>query len=302
VTIVIAADAAPEAGLGHLSRSSALAGALRAQGAAVSCLALGAQDPLSRDGIDWMPAPEVALGERVRDGQKFVLDSYRTQPETVAALAGRTRLVFFDDHGELVPGTILTISTVYGHTGPGVLAGVEFACLGRAFWSVPARAPRERVARVLVATGGTDPGGIGATVAGSLASHFDAVALVRGPSAGRAVPQGVRAVVDVDCLAGELLQADLVVTAAGLTLREACAVGTPAVALPVADNQRAGAAWLAAQGAALVVDPPMAGAAVTAALDLAADAPARRALSGRGRQLVDGRGAHRVAARILELT
>jgi spore coat polysaccharide biosynthesis predicted glycosyltransferase SpsG len=296
VKVVMAADAAPGAGLGHLSRSSALAGVLRDRGADVRAIALGATEPVERDGIAWEPGDLSAPG----DADVVVLDSYRTPSDDAEALAKKAHLVAFHDQGEPIAGATLVISTVFDEARPGILGGLAFAPIDPAF---RARArPRPQEARwVLVTTGGTDPSGIGATVAADLAGDFERVSLVRGPQASGDVPGDVEPIRG-GSLVEPLTRCDLVVTAAGVTLLEACAAGTPAVALVVADNQRPGAERLAREGAIALVDPPDARAAADAARALAADPLRRRELSVRARNLVDGRGLERIAERIEALS
>jgi spore coat polysaccharide biosynthesis predicted glycosyltransferase SpsG len=84
------------------------------------------------------------------------------------------------------------------------------------------------------------------------------------------------------------------------------ATATPAVVVCMADNQQPNAAAFERAGAALAAgDAGDAGleAAVEAALRrLAGDAGARLEVATRARALVDGRGAARVAARLLSPT
>ena len=91
--VTIASAARPEDGLGHLSRCSAIAVALRARGISPRCLGLGARAPISRDGIEWAPA------DRVGDERGVVIfDSYVHERPACPGL------VAFHDEGDLRPG------------------------------------------------------------------------------------------------------------------------------------------------------------------------------------------------------
>lgn len=98
-----------------------------------------------------------------------------------------------------------------------------------------------------------------------------------------------------------LADCDVAVVAGGVTLYEACALGTPAVALAVVPAQRRAIREFARRGA--VVD---AGLASTAAITrtarqvarLLSDERRRRKTAARARQLVDGLGAQRAAEQI----
>jgi spore coat polysaccharide biosynthesis predicted glycosyltransferase SpsG len=118
-------------------------------------------------------------------------------------------------------------------------------------------------------------------------------------------PHPVAIAVDVRDMAARLAACDLAVTAAGGTLLELARVGTPALAIVVADNQAPGARALADAGATVnlgrhdTLDAAAIGAAVA---DLAGDPARRGALARRGAELVDGQGAARVLRELHELT
>lgn len=102
-----------------------------------------------------------------------------------------------------------------------------------------------------------------------------------------------------------MVEADLAICGGGQTTYELAASGTPAVAIQIADNQSLTLEQLAIAGtlihAGSVRDPDLA-ARVTAALTLLSSAPeTRKALGYRGRALVDGQGATRVARAVAEV-
>jgi spore coat polysaccharide biosynthesis predicted glycosyltransferase SpsG len=102
-------------------------------------------------------------------------------------------------------------------------------------------------------------------------------------------------------LARELRACDVAIVAGGVTLYEACALGVPAVAVPVVAAQRATVEGFAARGAVLAA--PLASAARGASVGLVADHVAtlvsRPDLARRQARvagaIVDGKGATRVA-------
>ena len=106
-------------------------------------------------------------------------------------------------------------------------------------------------------------------------------------------------VVDARDMPRRMAWADLAVTAAGSTSWELARVGTPQIAIVLADNQRPIARGLTDAGLAVslgwhadVTDDRIADAVAA----LVGDAGRRDELSRRGRELVDGRGASRVVA------
>ncbi|HEY8585083.1 MAG TPA: glycosyltransferase [Capillimicrobium sp.] len=291
--IVVAADGRPAKGLGHLARCTALAAALREAGAPPALLALGAPEPLVVDGERWTPAdsPE---GE---GAAVLVLDTYDAATDVPAGPA----LVVFSDRDEPRPGAALAVRTA-GRERPGRLYGLRYACLRRPYWDAApgGREHPDAVGRVLVTTGGTDPGGVGARVASELAAALPSarIGLVRGAAAPPVAVPGVETVRGSLDLSEELAAADLVVSGAGQTAMEAAALGRPCVAVVLVDNQRAQAAALADAGAAVVVEP---GEAVSATVSLAAERAERAALGARAAATIDGQGARRVAERVVEL-
>lgn len=309
--VVLAADAGPADGLGHLVRSTALALALREAGAEVRTAALRAEEALTIDGLAWEPVVEVP-----GDGNVIVLDSYHHAAPAHAPLAEapdgdvlasghlaaavNTPLVVFADDATAPAEAELVIAPMVDRHAPGWLTGLEHACLRPAFWASAPRVVAEPARRILVATGGTDPGGLGLRLAADLvaAQPEVEVSLVRGPGADPAVSSGVRAVVAPDDLAAELARADLGLLAAGQTALEAAATGLPCVAVVAVENQRTAARRLATAGIALVAEPD---AAVSELRHLLDDAERRRALARSAQAAVDGQGARRIAARVRAL-
>ncbi len=283
---MIVADGGPAVGLGHLARSSAIAAALHARGAAVRCLAYGADSPTRVDAIEWEPYSAPRAGT-------LLLDSYVMPAAERAAIAERSTLVVLHDHGEPTPGTALTIA-VTGEPGPDRLTGLAYAPLRPPYWGLPARTPRDTVRRILVTTGGGSLQDAGIELATRIRATCDAaVALVRGPYATFEAPDGVELLDAPPSLLEHMLAADVVVTAAGQTALEAVATGAATIAVPMVDNQRRNAQALDSAGAARVVEPG-------AELDALATLD-RHALAERGQRAVDGYGALRIAYRIAEL-
>ena len=295
VRITLIADAGPDAGLGHLSRSSALAAALIERSAHVQAFGLGLDEPTERYGVRWALAP-ASYGPAAA----IVLDSYHADRAFRESLRAVAPLVAFSDPDHPADEADLCIGS-RPSSGPRCLSGPRYACLGPPYWRVAHHDPPAEVRRVLVATGGGDVAEVGVALASALRTRLPAVAvaLVRGPSSAHDAPEGVELIPAPSSLDRALLASDLVVCSAGQTLLEALTIGVPAVALAVADNQRAQLEMLAGAGAAFAV--ATADAAVQAAVQLVGDLDARRRLSTAARELVDGRGALRVADAVLEL-
>jgi UDP-2,4-diacetamido-2,4,6-trideoxy-beta-L-altropyranose hydrolase len=300
--IILVADAGPAAGLGHLSRSAAVAVALRCRGIETHCYAYGAEAPFDRDGLHWTPLsdPRLVGGARV-----LVVDSYQVRRETLVEAARTSRLVVMHDFGDPPEGAALVVGVANesSESAPRLLGGPAYAALRPAFWGLPARKLRETADRVLVTTGGGQLDRLGCELAEAVAAAVPAaqVSLVRRPNAQGPAPRGIEALAAPQSLLGPLLHADLAVTAGGQTMLEAAATGTPSLALPLVENQRKQTARLGALGAVQVVDPPTVSGVTRAAVQLLDNFEARRSLAGAGQSVVDGYGALRVAFEIARL-
>ena len=310
LAVAFAVEAGPGVGLGHLRRAQALGAVLRARGTAVRVLVDGEADAAASGTVPvaWTRDPALAcraLAESRPDA--VVVDSYRAAPDFFERLRTVTGcVVAIDDLADrplpvhlVVNGAIHAARLPYrGAPDTRFLLGPEYALLDPAFAEKPAEAPRERVARVLVALGGaTDGAAIGAAAAAVRRALPDAALdLAVGPfsPAPAEAPEGASMHRGLRSLRDRLRKADLAVTGGGMTLYVGLASGTPVVGLCLADNQRSNVDELCAAGIILGGAPSL-----EAALRRAAGDPAlRRALSARGRRLVDGRGASRVADEI----
>src|SRR5438128_116790 len=126
--IVLVADAGKEAGLGHVSRSSAVAVALRCRGIETRCHAYGADEPFTRDGVDWIPLRSPELPEPPE--HVLVIDSYRLPQDVLSRAARAHRLIVMHDFGSVPDGAALVVSAAAGPSRDGSrLSGFAYAAL-----------------------------------------------------------------------------------------------------------------------------------------------------------------------------
>jgi hypothetical protein len=184
-----------------------------------------------------------------------------------------------------------------------VLQGVEFALVGP-IPDTTTRAVTEPVATVLVTTGAGDAAGEGARIAERVHARRPdlRIRLVVGPWGRAHAPEGVVPVEQPVGLWDELAAADIVVTAGGVTLLEACGLGRPTIAVALAENQQRNVVGASAAGAAVGIESPGDPDEVAAVVvELAADPSARRRLHESAIVWVDGCGPERVAEAVLAL-
>lgn len=293
----ILADGSPTVGLGHLSRSGAVAMALTGKGFSVRCHALGAAEPQRRDGVTWQPCADPAAMLAAGRADALVLDSYETQPEALPADDDRPMVAFRDDGRVPARAALVVDVGAADEHGPRRLGGLGYASLRPVFWGLPRRHPEPEARRVLVATGAGDPGGASARIVRVVREALPAaeISVVRGPQTTSAAPSGVRLLSAPQSLLDPLLAADLVVCSAGQTMLEAVATGAACIALPVAGNQGRQARQLAERGAVMVADPDDDWGLARAITGVAGSSERLRALAEAGQRAVDGFGAMRVA-------
>ena len=298
--IELIADAGPEAGWGHVSRSSGLAAALASRRVPIRRRGFGIEEPIERDGMKWVPLGADALAS-VPDGATVWLDTYRLPLVEVEALAARARLCVMYDGVAGPPRNaelVVSVGAAPRKTDDRRwLSGPAYACLRQSFWGAAERELSETVRSILITTGAE--GRLAAELAAAIreATAVERVTLVRGPldTAGTETEE-VDVLAAPDSLFDPLSQADLAVTAGGQTMLEAASLGTPCIALASSDDQRGQINLLAKEGAVLPVDPPSADVVRRLVSELVADSQRRQTMSRASQRTVDGLGALRVAS------
>jgi UDP-2,4-diacetamido-2,4,6-trideoxy-beta-L-altropyranose hydrolase len=316
--------AGPRVGFGHLVRALALARAMDVSPVLSIRGGESAHRAARRAGARVVPNRPAAAVLAAVEPRLLVVDdrvSAATRSWRRAARASGIPIASIHDLGIglgdadlVVDGSLVNPAarqTARQGTGARRLLGPSFAILRP---SLTARRGRRagpgRLATVLIALGGGPRRQLGAQLASAItAAHPSARVMVAGGFvAGPEAEHGrVRAVPPHEFDAA-LSAADVVVTGGGVTLFEACSLGTPAVGLAIVRSQRPTIEAFARHGAALdgglVVGRPSAAncARALAAVDrLLADPVARRRQAAIGRRIVDGRGAARVADALARL-
>lgn len=332
--VAFRADAGAVLGSGHVMRCLTLADALRLRGAECRFICrrqpghLG--DLIARRGyaLDWLPenctvAEDARLSREIlADGVDWlVVDHYGLDAVWERALADVAgKVLAIDDLADRPHACSLLLDQNWFADpaaryagllpeGGRALLGPEYALLNPRYAELARRRPDrgQPVGRVLVFLGGGDPANLTGRV---LARLDDFPGLAVDVVAGHAHP--ARHALDDWCgerpgarlhPAGEgfatlLAEADIAIGAGGTTTWERCCLGLPSLVLGIADNQYQVATAVAEFGAHLYLGPAEAVSdrQLAAALDtLLGQAGLRRHLAERGRALVDGRGAERLA-------
>ena len=310
--------------MGHIRRSLVLADELSRRGVACTFLVSGADGAayVSSGGHEAMSLDDETTGDtrsideylRRRGCDALVLDTYDVK--NVAELRSTVPVVVLDDLADrYLPVAIVVNAAAEANTldydvaeDTRLLLGTEYALLRPQFAIPPSKTT---TGRVLVTVGSMDNDGVTARVVTALATELhdadfdvavgpffsgDAVAAIE--ETGRSHERVVlhRGVTDMYPLYSS---ADIVVTAGGQTILEVAATGTACVGINLASNQTPNLDGLAASGAIAPAGELGAEGFLEQlgrlVCELWADPRERDRLGARARQLVDGRGAIRVA-------
>jgi spore coat polysaccharide biosynthesis predicted glycosyltransferase SpsG/RimJ/RimL family protein N-acetyltransferase len=263
--IAFRCDGGDRVGAGHVARCLQIAAAFRMagdeplfvgqfDGLAAALLEAGGMEAVA-------PTPDAPLG--VPPGADLaVLDSYELEP----AEAGVPVAAIEDGPLQSRPG-VIPIDYHLDASGPAI-AGPAYAPVAPAL----AAARRERgFERALVTVGGGSGG-----------------AQLRSAALEACRDHGLEPVETGAGLAGAIEQADVAVSAAGLTAYELACAGVPAGLVSIAPNQERVARTFAGAGLAITGDDPK------RLVGRLADAGVRESLAGAGPAAVDGYGAFRV--------
>lgn len=227
---------------------------------------------------------------RARAARLLVLDDLPNRAHDCDVLMDQTLGRTAADYSGLVPASC------------DVLAGTTYALLRPQFARRrQVAAPGGKIRKVVLTLGMTDPAQMIPQAIGAIRSALPESELVVIVSScvphlaeitQTAMRHGAQLKMDVADMAGVLVEADLVVAAAGSVVWEICSLARPMILMKAAPNQVGIIAAMEAAGAARVAEPDGLAAIV---LDLAEDDVKRAMLAKSAGSICDGRGAFRVA-------
>ncbi|MGA9814538.1 MAG: UDP-2,4-diacetamido-2,4,6-trideoxy-beta-L-altropyranose hydrolase [Terriglobales bacterium] len=269
-------------------------------------------------------AAQVVKLARARNSSWIVLDGYQFDVEYQRRLkAAGLKVLMVDDTGHAGAYVADLVLDQNAHATKDfyqqresysqLLLGPRYALLRREFrpWREWKREIAPVARKVLLTVGGSDPDnvsiriirGLGllaennletTIVAGGANPHIDSLEEEIGRMGGR-----FRLVRDTFDMPRLMADADVAISAAGITCWELCLLGLPAVLIDVAENQTPVAHELERRGVAIYAgrSQQVTPEEIAARLRLLLAVPERRAaMSERGRRLVDGGGAERVVS------
>ena len=322
-------------GFGHVRRCLSLALALRNLGAQSLFLLDGDPEVFKLVAAAGHETTRIRIGHDVEDTvsqcrdsnlDAIVADSYSFSTSYFRGLGEAARVVVVLD--DLADRELPVTLVVNGSAGAGqlryrgssettYLLGPQYILLRQEFAEVPTRTIADRVGRVLITVGGSDPNNLTvrlmqwvARVLGSVNQDVVVGPLFENLAALQAEAETAASSIalhrDPADMRGLMLAADLALCGGGQTTYELAATGTPAIAIRTAENQTVNLKGLVTAGSLVgggdVRDSDLESKVTHELNSLADDASRRAVMSRQGRRLVDGQGAVRVARMLLELT
>jgi len=279
---VLRADASSSIGVGHVMRSLSLGEALIDEGFGVELvsfeLAPSLQSLATNCGIEVV---ELVCAPRSCEDAQFVLDrkadivvidGYEFSREFFAALElSDTSFAVIDDNAETnahSPNAVINqnphaSALMYSHMqgNPKLLLGLQYAMVRKEVCEVAALHLPTHEGEVFVAMGGADFLGLTAPIVEALAETGLQIRVAVGHANTQrehvqklADQHGHVTLIEQRDYVSSLASAHVAVLAAGSSLWESCAVGTPSIGLVVADNQFASANAAAKLGFTRAID------------------------------------------------
>lgn len=251
----------------------------------------------------------------------FLVDSYFVTEKYFKSLSAVCRVAYIDDLNVItwdvdylidynIFGTVLDYSN-YRHSHTKLLLGPTYAPLRPEFQSIPPH-PIKSVTDIMVSAGGADPEGVTEIMMNELCSrwasirfHFIVGALnPRLDNIKALAPNNAILHINKKNMSGLMQICDLAISAAGSTLYELCACGTPTVTYTLADNQLLAAEEFQKQGIMIFAgdfrrNDRFLDDVKDIVKDLIENKEKRWELSIRMQSLVDGRGAERIVGSLL---
>jgi spore coat polysaccharide biosynthesis predicted glycosyltransferase SpsG len=289
------------------------------------------QDYLKRYGFDGLTVGDddiadlqqtLKIAARLK-ADVLVIDSYEVREDCFSKLRGPVIVVIDDLADRALPVDVVVNGAPLAHelryqtaSRTRLLLGPEYVLLGDGFSGLPERFIKPQVERVLITVGGMDQNALTPRLIRWVREALPAAELdvVAGPFFGDEAVKQTHALAEADAAVAVwtdppsvcklMMESDLAVAGGGQTTYELAATGTPAVAIRLVDNQTGNLKGFSSRGVLDWIgdshDADLQAKLQAAIRRLAGDPGTREKMSRAGRQMVDGRGAFRVAKAILE--
>lgn len=259
--VSILTEALNETGCGHLTRCQSLSQAFQEKNIYPTLYINGDRSCLSvlneKENfkiIDWLNRPAQLLSE-ISNSDLLIIDSYLAGKEYYEKFSEQCSLsVFIDDNFRIeYPEGIILNSTVgaeliSSYRKTDLLLGTKYTPLRKEFWNVPSRKINQNISSLLITFGGQDNKNLTPSVLASVQESFPQINI------SVVIGQGFSNSANIDKLKNSrttliyspnasemynlMIESDIAISAAGQTLYELAAAGTPSIIIAVAENQK----------------------------------------------------------------
>lgn len=332
--IYIRADMNNVIATGHMVRCMSIAGALAHYGAEAIFIGADSQaaDMVSSYGYrhiclntkwDDMESETDSLIKLIKKEKisTLLIDSYMVTKYYFDVLKDYADLLYIEDTADevySVDGIIcyagyyrkLGLSSKYDKSK--LIVGPQYTPLRREFWDNEKKTVNKNVKNILIMSGGTDPYGLLLELTKNLdLSKYDCVKVICGryykdmqalKSFG-AMHDNIIIINHTDQIKKHMTEADVVISAGGTTLYELCACGTPSISYSMADNQLLNVEQFCEDKLIPYAGDLRQDAVVSNVLALlesqSMQYESRKEVSSKMQELIDGRGAKRIARKII---
>lgn len=339
---IIRADGNAAVGMGHVMRCLSIADAMKEAGieplfmtACADCISMiknrGYQTYLLHTDYQNMEA-ELPIIQGYLQGQEkshvILVDSYQVTWQYYLGLKELAKVACLEDMGQSYPVDLLINYNIYAPAllydnkiVQEALLGTKYQPLRKEFQKDAAVEIKRKITNVMITTGGNDPYFAAQSITDAFLADKKLQAaglvyhIISGPFNIHA--QDLHRLYDeepcvviqehVTCMKDIMEQCDVVISAAGSTIYEVCALGIPLIAFYYAENQRQGAEALAQRthvincGNYAQKPHETVQAAQEALLRCVEEDKYRYCLQQEERRLVDGAGAARIAQALKQL-
>ena len=331
--ILIRADANESIGSGHVMRCKSIASALADKGGEVAFItadhrgdSLIGEFPSFCLNSDWLnmdnELPKLYEIIRAKKPPLLLIDSYKVTEKYFDALHGLTKTAYIDDLNAglwnvdiLINYNIFSQSydySRYDRRNTRLLLGTSYTPLREEFRLSQPHVIREKISDVLISAGGSDPAMMTEKIIMNVCPEFPGVNFhfvigalnPRIESIRKLSRQNIILHINERNMSGLMRDCDAAVSAAGSTLYELCACGTPSVTYVLADNQTDAAEMFGTLGVMINAGDCRKRDDISSVIIESLrgmNESVRAEMSARMQRLVDGNGAMRIADVIMRV-
>lgn len=248
---------------------------------------------------------------------RLLIDSYQVTEKYLKALSEVTKVAYIDDLDKFVyPVNTLICYAAYAekfnyasrYHDTTLLLGTKYAPLRKEFCGLGKKNIHNNIKNILVLSGGTDSMNVLQQILDKLAKlnglTIDAMCGIYNPNFDglcKRYAQYDNIVLhrSTNNIIDYMRTADVAISAAGTTLYELCACGTPTISYIIADNQIDNATWFAKNDVISLAGDARKddiGNNVVSVLEKYCDIEYRKNISAHAQHLFDGFGAHRISS------